>query len=87
MLVLTRKSGQKILIGDNIEITIIKTSGEQVSVGVEAPRSLSIYREELIREIKEENVGGVLNRKKVNVKSLAKKLKLKEKKEETPPLA
>lgn len=77
MLVLTRKSGQKIIIGDDVEVTIIKVSGEQVSVGIEAPRELSIYREELIREIKQENVGGALNRKQVSVQSIAKNLKLK----------
>ena len=79
MLVLTRKSGQKIIIGDNIEIVIIKVSGDQVSVGIEAPRKLSIYREELIREIEKENMGGVLNRKHVSMKSIAKDLKIKKK--------
>jgi carbon storage regulator len=79
MLVLTRKSGQKIIIGDNIEIVIIKVSGDQVSVGIEAPRTLSIYREELIREIEKENMGGVLNRKNVSMQSIAKDLKFKKK--------
>lgn len=82
MLVLTRKSGQKILIGKDIEITIIKVQGsDQVSIGIKAPKTLSIYREELIREVEEANVGGAINRKNIDVESLAKGFKLKQSKD------
>jgi len=50
MLVLTRKREQKIRIGKDVVITILKVQGEQVSVGIEAPKSLSIVREELLTE-------------------------------------
>jgi carbon storage regulator CsrA len=48
MLVLTRKCGEAVEIGDNIEITVVKISGNQVRLGIEAPRSLSIRRPEAV---------------------------------------
>ena len=51
MLVLTRKSEQKILIGNNIVITILRVCGDQVSVGIDAPKEMRIFREELVKEI------------------------------------
>lgn len=48
MLVLTRKKEQTIRIGDDIVITVLKVQGEQVSIGIEAPRSYQIVREELL---------------------------------------
>lgn len=55
MLVLSRKKDQAIMIGDNIEITIIEVQGDQVRIGINAPKNVSIYRKELFLEIKEEN--------------------------------
>ena len=55
MLVLSRKKEQSIIIGDNIEITIIEIQGDQVRIGINAPKSVSIYRKELFLEIQEEN--------------------------------
>jgi carbon storage regulator len=55
MLVLTRKKGQTIVINDNIEVTIIDVQGDQVRVGINAPRSVSIFRKEIFLEIQEEN--------------------------------
>lgn len=55
MLVLTRKREQTIVINDNIEITIIDIQGDQVRLGINAPRSVSIYRKEIFLEIQEEN--------------------------------
>ena len=43
------------MVGDNIEITIIEIQGEQVRIGINAPKSVSIYRKELFIEIQEEN--------------------------------
>lgn len=47
MLVLTRKPGQGFLIGDQIEVTILETSGDKVRVAVQAPREVSVLRKEL----------------------------------------
>lgn len=55
MLVLTRKKGQKLIIADNIEIIILETRGDNVKIGIKAPRSVSIFREELYEEIKKAN--------------------------------
>lgn len=56
MLVLTRKSGEKLIINDNIEVVILETRGDSVKVGIKAPKDVSIYREEIYREIKNANV-------------------------------
>ncbi|MDP4093184.1 MAG: carbon storage regulator CsrA [Bacillota bacterium] len=55
MLVLTRKKDQSIVINDNIEITILEVQGDQVRLGINAPRNVSIYRKEIFLEIQEEN--------------------------------
>lgn len=56
MLVLTRKSGEKLIINDNIEVVILETRGDSVKVGIKAPKEVTIYREEIYREIKNSNV-------------------------------
>lgn len=55
MLLLTRKEGESILIGDDIKITVIEVTGDRVRLGIEAPRDLSVYREEVYLAIREEN--------------------------------
>jgi len=55
MLVLSRKKGQGIVIGENIELTIIEVQGDQVRIGIKAPRNVSIYRKEIFLEIQDEN--------------------------------
>lgn len=50
MLVLTRKEGQSLIIGDNIEITIVGINGKQVKIGVEAPKEIKIMRKELLNK-------------------------------------
>lgn len=63
MLVLTRKSEQKIIIGkgdDAIEIVVLKISGEQVSLGIKAKPHIRVLRKELMDAIEEENVGGAI---------------------------
>ncbi len=55
MLVLTRKEGEAIMIGYNITVRILGVKGKQVKIGVEAPSSVKILREELFNSIVEEN--------------------------------
>ncbi|MDK2811580.1 MAG: carbon storage regulator [Petroclostridium sp.] len=55
MLVLTRKKDQTIMIGDNIEITVVDIQGDQVRIGINAPKNLSIHRKEVFVEIQQEN--------------------------------
>jgi len=51
MLVLTRKPGQSILIGDRIEVQVLSVSGEKVRVGITAPRDVTIFRDEVLERI------------------------------------
>lgn len=55
MLVLSRKKGQSIMIGNDIEISIIDIQGEQVRLGINAPRNVTVYRKEVFEEIIKEN--------------------------------
>lgn len=55
MLVLTRKTGQKLIINDNIEVVILETKGDAVKIGINAPKNVTIYREEVYEEIKKSN--------------------------------
>ncbi len=55
MLVLTRKKDQSIIINDNIEITVLDVQGDQVRIGINAPRDVSIHRKEVFLQISEEN--------------------------------
>lgn len=55
MLVLTRKKDQTLVIGDNIEITVLDIQGDQIRLGVDAPKSIKIFRKEIYLEIQEEN--------------------------------
>lgn len=55
MLVLTRKKGEKITLGDDIEIEVVSIENGKVKLGIKAPKSLKIFRTEVLEEIKEEN--------------------------------
>jgi carbon storage regulator len=54
VLVLTRKPNQSIMIGDDIEITVLAIMGEKVRIGIEAPRSVPVFRREVYVEIQED---------------------------------
>jgi carbon storage regulator len=55
MLIITRRPGEKIMLGDDTVIEVIEVSGSSVRIGIDAPRSLPVYREEIWRSVKEEN--------------------------------
>ncbi len=55
MLILSRKIDQKIRIGDDITLTIIEVRGDQVKIGVEAPKNVKVFRQEVFDEIQSEN--------------------------------
>ncbi len=55
MLVLTRKLGESIAIGNEIKISVVEIKGKQVQLGITAPSSIRIYREEIFKRIQEEN--------------------------------
>ncbi len=56
MLVLTRKLGEKIQIGDDISIVIMEVKGKQVKLGIEAPSNIKVHREEIYQKIQDENI-------------------------------
>ena len=55
MLVLTRKSNQSIMIGDDIEVSVLAVMGEKVRIGIEAPRSVPVFRKEVYLEIQQDS--------------------------------
>ena len=55
MLVLTRRANQSIMIGDNVVVTVLEVRGDQVRLGIRAPRSVTVHREEVFRELAEAN--------------------------------
>lgn len=59
MLILSRKTDQQIKIGDDITLTIIEVRGEQVKIGIDAPKSVKVFREEVFSAIKNENNAAV----------------------------
>ena len=54
MLILTRKVGESVLIGDDISITVLSVRGNQVKLGVQAPKEVSVHREEIYQRIQAE---------------------------------
>jgi carbon storage regulator len=56
MLILARKENQSIMIGDDIEITIVNIKGDHVKVGISAPTDIKVYRKEIFEEIQKANI-------------------------------
>ena len=71
MLALSRKQGESIVIGNNIEITVLEAKGDQVKIGTSAPKSVPVYRKEIYAQIQKENREAVAN---LDVESLKKLL-------------
>jgi carbon storage regulator len=55
MLVLTRKSNQSVMVGDDIEVTVLSIIGEKVRIGIQAPREIPVFRKEVYLEIQQQN--------------------------------
>ncbi len=80
MLVLARKINQSIILNDDIEVMILDVQGEQVKVGIKAPKSVKIFRKEVYESIQQENIEA-LKSKTHPLDDLTKLLKDKKKKE------
>ncbi len=55
MLALTRRKGEALMINNNVEVTILEVRGDQVKIGISAPKDVPIYRKEVYLQIQEEN--------------------------------
>jgi len=55
LLILTRKVGEAVSIGDDIQISVVEIKGSQVKLGIQAPKSIEVHREEIYQKIQEEN--------------------------------
>lgn len=61
MLILTRRTGESCMIGDEVTLTILGVKGNQVRIGIAAPKNVPVHREEIYERIKREQQGGVPN--------------------------
>ena len=59
MLVLTRKPGESIMIGSDIVVTVLEVRSDQIRIGIDAPRSISVHREEVYLQVVKENAAAV----------------------------
>jgi len=55
MLVLTRKKGESIMLGNDIEVTIVSVDGDQIKLGINAPKQIEVHRKEIYLSIQQEN--------------------------------
>lgn len=55
MLIITRRPGEKLMVGDDVVIEVIEVNGSSVRIGIAAPKSIPVYREEIYTAVKEEN--------------------------------
>ena len=59
MLVLTRRTGESIVIGNDVVVTVLEVRHDQVRLGIDAPRSIQVHREEVFRQMERENAAAV----------------------------
>lgn len=59
MLVLTRRAGESIVIGNDVTVTVLEVRGDQIRIGIDAPRDVQIHREEVYVQVQQENRGAV----------------------------
>lgn len=76
MLVLARKKGESLIIGDQIEVVILGIEGDTIRIGIEAPRSVQVYRKEVYEQIGQQNREASSNP--INPASLGKLLRKKD---------
>jgi carbon storage regulator len=57
MLILTRRVGEALMIGENISISVLGVKGNQVRIGIDAPKDVAVHREEIYQKIQRENTG------------------------------
>ena len=57
MLILTRRVGETLMIGDDVTVTVLGVKGNQVRLGIDAPKDVSVHREEIYQRIQQENEG------------------------------
>lgn len=70
MLALSRKQGESIMVGSDIEITVLEVKGDQVKIGISAPKSVPVYRKEIYAQIQEANRESVASLDIENLKKL-----------------
>ena len=58
MLILTRRVGETLMVGDQVTVTVLGVKGNQVRIGVNAPRDVAVHREEIYQRIQDEKTGG-----------------------------
>jgi carbon storage regulator len=80
MLILTRKKNETLRIGDDILITIVDVQGDQVRLGITAPRNVPILRQELYEAVRDSNTRAALTVQNIDVLSLLKKMPDKDEK-------
>jgi carbon storage regulator len=61
MLILTRRTGEKLMIGNNVEVAVLGIKGNQVRIGIQAPKDVSVHRQEIYQKIVEERKSKVLS--------------------------
>jgi len=61
MLILTRRTGETVMIGNEVTLTVLGVKGNQVRIGINAPKSVPVHREEIYERIKREMQGGEVN--------------------------
>jgi carbon storage regulator len=75
MLVLTRKPGESIMLGEQIEVTIVEVKGEQVRIAIQAPRDVKVYRKEIYAAILAENLQASKSLRMDELKKILNKMK------------